>query len=313
MLSVTAVTALCVLVYAIGWLRGVDQVEFFFPLYLVLLAGVNGAFLTGDIFNLFVCFEVLLVASFGMLVLGGKHVQLEGALKYLAISQVASALLLVGAGLLYGTTGTLNMADLSVRLALPAVAPYAQVAALLLLVAFGTKAAIFPLHFWLPASYHTPPTPVSAIFGGLLTKVGVYALYRSYSLLFAQQWPGQRTLLFVLAACTMVVGVLGAVAQRNIKRLLSFHVISQIGYLILALALATPLAMAAGVYFMLHIILVKTALFLVAGLIERQTGTVDLYACGGLLTGKPLLAGLFLVNALSLAGTPPLSGFFAIF
>lgn len=310
MVTLTALVGLSVLVYGIGWLAGTPEEAYFYPLYHVLLMGVSGAFLTGDIFNLYVFFEVLLIASFGLMALGGKPPQIEGTLRYVAISQVSSALFLVGAGLLYGMAGTLNMADLARKLSQPNAVPYANVAAPLFLAAFGIKAAVFPLFFWLPASYHTAKTPVTAIIGGLLTKVGIYALLRCYALLFPLQWQAHRGLLLGIAVLTMIVGVLGAVAQSDIKRLLSFHIISQIGYLIMGLSLSSPLSLAAALYFMVHIVLVKTSLFLCAGLAEKATGTTDLYRMGGLLRRRPYLACLFLVAATSLAGLPPLSGFF---
>lgn len=309
MLALAAITGLAVLVYAAAWLDGDSEETFFYPLYNILLMGVSGAFLTGDIFNLYVFFEVMLLSSFALLALGGGRRRIEGTVKYLAISQVSSALFLLGAGLLYGIAGTLNMADLARKLAAAEAGPYTAVIALLFLVAFGVKAAIFPLFFWLPASYHTAKTPITAFFGGLLTKVGIYALFRTYALLFPAQWQAQRPLLLALAALTMITGVLGAVAQGDIKRLLSFHIVSQIGYLIMGLGLASGAGLAAAIYFMIHIVLVKTSLFLVAGLAERATGTTDLYGMGGLLRRCPSLAALFLAAALSLAGLPPLSGF----
>jgi multicomponent Na+:H+ antiporter subunit D len=313
MLSLTTVVGLIVLVYAMAWMRGEREERFLYPLYHILLMGVSASFLTGDIFNLYVCFEVMLVSSFALMALGGQRAQIEGTIKYLAISQLSSTFFLVAAGLLYGVAGTLNMADLARKLSGPEAGPYAGVAALLLLIAFGIKAAVFPLFFWLPASYHTAKTPITAIFGGLLTKVGVYALFRAYALLFPAQWQAHRGLLLTIAVLTMVIGVLGAVAQSDVKRLLSFHIISQIGYLIMGLGLSSRTALAAALYFMIHIVLVKTSLFLIAGLLERLTGTTDLYAMGGLLRRRPGLAVTFLIAGLSLAGLPPLSGFLAKF
>ncbi|HOG46246.1 MAG TPA: proton-conducting transporter membrane subunit [Anaerolineae bacterium] len=313
MLTLSGVTGLAVLIFAVAWLDGGREEPFFYPLYLVLFMGIHGAFLTGDLFNLYVFFEVLLVASFGLAALGGSRAQIEGTIRYLVASQVSSALFLVGVGLLYGVAGTLNMADLATKLAGPLAAPYVAVVAPLFLVAFGIKAAIFPLFFWLPASYPAAKTPVTAIFGGLLTKVGIYALIRCYTLLLPAQWQAHRGLLLGIAILTMVVGVLGAVAQSDVKRLLSFHIISQIGYLIMGLGLSSRLALAATLYFMVHIVLVKTSLLLIAGLLERMTGTTDLYAMGGLLRRRPGVAVLFLTAALALAGAPPLSGFVAKF
>jgi multicomponent Na+:H+ antiporter subunit D len=283
----------------------------YYPLMLVLLAGVCGTFVTGDLFNLYVWFEVLLIASFVLLALGGERAQLEGALKYVALNLVASAILLVTIGVLYGLTGTVNMADLSLRV--PAISPDGLETALaaMLLVAFGIKAAVVPLYFWLPASYHTPPVAVSAVFAGLLTKVGVYALVRVFTLVFPADAVTLQPLLLAAAGLTMVVGVLGAVAQHEMRRLLSFHIISQIGYLVMGLALFSVAALAGLIYFLVHVAIAKSTLFLVSGAVERLTGTFELAGTGGLYARRPGLAILFLVGALSLAGVPPFSGFLA--
>jgi multicomponent Na+:H+ antiporter subunit D len=281
------------------------------PLYHILLMGVNGAFLTGDLFNLYVWFEVLLIASFVLLVLGNRRGQVRGAVAYVTVNLAASALFLAGIGLLYGATGALNMADLSVRL--PEVDSPGLVTALsmLFLVAFGVKAAVFPLFYWLPASYHTPPAAVSAVFAGLLTKVGVYALIRVFTLLFTADVAFTHTLLLVVAGVTMVTGVLGAAAQTDVRRILSFHIVSQIGYMIMGLALFTKLALVGAVFYVMHHIIVKANLFLVGGVMHRLGGSSDLGRLGGLYRSRPLLAVLFLIPALSLAGVPPLSGFWA--
>jgi len=283
----------------------------YYPLTMVLLAGVCGTFLTGDLFNLYVWFEVLLIASFVLLALGGERAQLEGALKYVALNLVASATLLVTIGVVYGLTGTVNLADLSLRLA--DVESEGLVAALagMLLIAFGIKAALVPLFFWLPASYHTPPVAVSALFSGLLTKVGIYALVRVFTLLFAEQAADLQPLLLVVAALTMVIGVLGAVAQHEMRRLLSFHIISQIGYLLMGLALFTLSAMAGLIYFLVHVALAKSTLFLISGAVKQVSGEYELAKTGGLWVLKPGLAVLFGIAAMSLAGIPPFSGFLA--
>jgi multicomponent Na+:H+ antiporter subunit D len=236
---------------------------------------------------------------------------LEGAIKYVTLNLNASALFLAAVGILYGATGTLNMAALSLQLG--AVSPPGLVTAIamLFLVAFGIKAAIFPLFFWLPASYHTPPVAVSAIFAGLLTKVGVYALIRVFTLLFVHDVGYTHTLLLIIAGLTMVTGVLGAVAQGELRRVLSFQIVSHIGYMLMGLALFTPLALAGAVFYVMHHIIGKTALFLVSGVVRRRCGTPVLTEQGGLYQAAPVLAVLFLIPALSLAGMPPLSGFVA--
>ena len=297
---------------AIHSLGSVDVRRTAFGYYILsnlLLAGVAGAFLTGDLFNLYVWFEVTLIASFVLLALGGERPQLEGAIKYVTLNLVGSSFFLAAAGLAYGLTGTLNFADLALRL--PEAQPGAVVTAIamLLLVAFGIKAAAFPLFFWLPASYHTPPAEVTVLFSGLLTKLGVYALLRTFTLLFVDDTDFTHTLILVIAALTMVTGVLGALAQVDFRRVLSFHIVSQIGYMLLGLGLLTPLALAGAIFFLAHNIFAKSALFIVGAVIERTEGSSRLSRIGGLYPGRPWLALVFAAAALSLVGVPPLAGF----
>lgn len=307
MLTVSAVMLLAVLVYSIGSPLTDDTAVFFHPVYLVLAAGVSASFLTGDLFNLFVAFEVTLCASYVLITLGGSRAQVRHGMTYVVISLLASTLFITAVGLVYAATGTVNMADLAVKL--NEIDPGLRSAlGVLFLVVFGVKAAIFPLFFWLPDSYPTAATPITAIFAGLLTKVGVYAIIRSQTLLFAG---GESTLLLAVAGLTMLVGVLGAISQDDVKRILSFHIISQIGYMIFGLGLYSVAGLAATVFYVVHHIVVKTTLFLVGGLIEERTGTGALRRLGGMLHDSPLLAVLFLLPALSLAGIPPLSGFVA--
>jgi multicomponent Na+:H+ antiporter subunit D len=311
MVAISALVGLGVAVYALRDQADGELPAEFAPLYHFLLLGVQGAFLTGDLFNLYVWFEVMLVASFVLLTLGNRPAQLEGALKYVVLNIVGSALFLAGAGLLYGKLGTLNLADIAAKLADPAQGELLHTTGVLLLAAFGLKAGLFPLFFWLPASYHTPRVAVSAVFAGLLTKVGVYALMRAYTLFFAVKFPALQPLLLWLAALTMITGVLGAAAHFEVRRILSFHIVSQIGYMVLGLALMTPLALAGAIFYLGHHIIVKTNLFLVGGIIQHLRGTGELAALGGLLRRAPWLAALFFVPAFSLGGIPPLSGFWA--
>ncbi|MGE5571043.1 MAG: Na+/H+ antiporter subunit D [Rhodospirillales bacterium] len=311
MVMITGILGAVVAVYSAGTLDKGRQSFGYYPLYHVLLMGVCGAFLTGDIFNLYVWFEVMLMASFVLLALGGGQGQIEGALKYVTLNLMASSVFLAAVGLLYSVAGTLNMADLARKLRHAPEPGIVTVLAMLFLVAFGTKAATFPLFFWLPASYHTPPVAVSAIFAGLLTKVGVYALIRVFTLIFVRDSVYVHTLILVISGLTMVTGVLGAIAQNEFRRLLSFHIVSQIGYMIMGLALFTPLGLTGSVLFIIHNILAKSNLFLVSGLAQRFGGSFDLKKLGGLYEEHPALAVLFLVPALSLAGLPPFVGFFA--
>lgn len=303
-----------VVIYALTDMDSQREANGFHPMIHFLLVGVCGAFLTGDIFNLYVWYEVMLIASFVLLVMGGERAQLEGGIKYVTLNLLASALFLAAVGILYGTVGTLNMADISQAFPTVAASNLATVLAVLFLFAFGIKAALFPLFFWLPASYHTPPVAITVIFSGLLTKVGIYSLVRIYTLIFSPElviadfvYP----LLLVLAALTMITGVLGAVAQYDMRRLLSFHIISQIGYLLMGLGLYSQLALAGTIFFLIHVILAKSALFLVGGVLNYMTGTYDLKQLGGFYRTSPVMAVLFLLPAFSLAGVPPLSGFWA--
>ena len=307
LLVVSLATVLAVLVYAIGQPRADKRAFYFHPLYLVLSAGVSASFLTGDLFNLFVAFEIMLSASYVLITLGGRPDQVRAGMTYVVINLLASTLLVTAIALIYAATGSLNLADVAVRLT--DVDPGIRTAlGILLLVTFGIKAAIFPLFFWLPDSYPTAPVTITAVFAGLLTKVGVYAIIRTQTLLFPTD-DGTSTVLLVLAALTMITGVLGAIAQDDMKRILSFHIVSQIGYMIFGLGLYSVAGLAGAIVFIIHQIPVKTALFLVNGIVETTTGTASLNRLGGLLRRSPLVAVLFLLVGLSLAGVPPFSGF----
>jgi multicomponent Na+:H+ antiporter subunit D len=305
MLVIGATMLLAVLLYAQGERAADERSPWYTPAYLVLMGGVSAAFLAGDLFNLFVAIEVLLTSSYVLITLEGNDRQIRSGTTYVVINAVESLLLLLAVGLVFAATGTLSMAELPDRLAaLPT--GIALGLNLLLLVAFGLKAAVFPLFSWLPDSYPAAPSPVTAVFAGLLTKIGVYALIRTETQLFPG---GQRALLLWIAGLTMIVGVLGAIAQADMKRILSFHIVSQIGYMVLGLALGGAAAIAATIFFVLHQIPIKTSLFLVEGIVERDTGSSTLERVGGMARRSGPLALLFLLPALSLAGLPPLSGF----
>jgi len=312
MVAMTGLMGLLVAVYSLGSIDRDREAFGYYPLLHTLLMGVSGAFLTGDMFNLYVWFEVMLIASFVLMALGGQREQLEGALKYVTINLLSSALFLTSVGILYSVTGTLNMADLARQVSSGRVDyGLTTVLAVLFLIAFGIKAGLFPLFFWLPASYHTPPIAITALFSALLTKVGVYALVRVFTLIFVQDVNYTHTLMLVIAGFTMVTGVLGAVAQTEVRRLLSFHIISQIGYLLMGLGLFSELALTGTIYFMVHVIFAKSALFLVSGIVRQVAGSYDLKHLGGLYRARPGLAVLFFLPAMALAGLPPFSGFWA--
>ncbi|MCG5215784.1 Na+/H+ antiporter subunit D [Streptosporangium sp. KLBMP 9127] len=309
-LLVSSVIVLAVIVYAIGQGAAdndeVTPLAIFHPAYLILVAGVADTFMAGDLFNLYVGFEILLTASYVLITIGGTGARVRAGMTYIVVSLLSSVVFLLAIGLCYAATGTLTMAQLAVRLdALPD--DVRLVLQLALLVGFGIKAAVFPLSAWLPDSYPTTPAPITALFAGLLTKVGVYAMIRTQTLLF----PGSNltTLLLVAAALTMLVGILGAVAQTDIKRLLSFTLVSHIGFMVFGIGLASRAGLAGAIFYVAHHITVQTTLFLVTGLVERRGGSTSIERLGGLARLSPLLAVLFFIPAMNLAGIPPLSGF----
>jgi multicomponent Na+:H+ antiporter subunit D len=313
MIGVSALIYLAVVWYSLRVVSVKDHLRFYYPLLSFLMVGVNGAFATGDLFNLYVWFEVMLIASFVLMVQGGKRDQLEGGFKYVVINLFASLIFLTGIGILYGKLGTLNMADVARLMSDSNDAFLATTTVVLFVIAFGIKAAVFPMFFWLPASYHTLPSPVAALFAGLLTKVGVYTFIRAFTLLFHEKAVIFQDILLWIAAATMITGVFGAMSKFDVKRILSFHIISQIGYILFAVALFTHFGLAASVFYTIHHIIVKSNLFLVGGLIIHKTGSSDLKSIGGLYKAAPLLSLLFAVPAMSLGGIPPLSGFWAKF
>ncbi|MFI7106216.1 Na+/H+ antiporter subunit D [Nonomuraea sp. NPDC050227] len=309
-LVVSSAVTLCVMVYSIA--NAYDEAEhdapmaIFHPAFLVMVAGVADAFLSGDLFNLFVAFEMLLSGSYVLLTFGGTESRMRAGATYTLMALASSMLFLIALAVTYGATGTLSMAQLAERFGtLPA--QVKLLVELTLLLAFAIKAAIFPVSAWLPDSYPTAPAPATAVFAGLLTKVGVYAIIRLEALLF----PGGpvSTLLMAVALATMLAGVLGAVAQTDIKRMLSFTLVSHIGYMVFGVALSTVAGLAGAVFYIVHHITVQTSLFLVTGLIERRTGTTSVNRLGGLMRSAPVLGVLFFVPAMNLSGIPPMSGF----
>ena len=310
MLVVASTVALGVLVFAVGQgsADGSEEtpLSIFHPTFLILIAGVSNAFLAGDLFNLYVGFEILLMASYVLLTLGGSAPRVRAGITYVVVSLTSSLIFLAAIALVYASTGTVNMAQLAGRLAdLPAGTQLLLQS--MLLIAFAIKAAVFPLSAWLPDSYPTAPAPVTAVFAGLLTKVGVYAIIRTQTLLFPGGALDQVPMWAALA--TMLVGILGAVAQTDIRRILSFTLVSHIGYMVFGIALGTAAGLAGAIFYVAHHIAIQTTLFLVAGLVERQGGSTAVDRLGGLAKASPLLAVLYFVPAMNLAGIPPFSGF----
>lgn len=277
----------------------------------VVLAGVAGALLTGDLFNLYVWFEVMLIGSFALMTLGAGRAQLDGAIKYIALNLVATVLLLTAIGLVHAMTGTLNLADLNRIMSERPDDGLAWLVAAFFLVAFGIKAALFPVFAWLPAAYHTVPITVAALFAALMTKIGVYSLLRVGSLVFAAEMEAARSLLFGIAIATLVVGLAGAIAEQRLRRLIAWHVMVSVGILMLGVALGTEAALTAAFLYFVHGMLAKAALFMVLGVAERHGAGDRIETVGGLVKLSPWLSAAFLFSALSLIGLPPTPGFWA--
>ena len=311
MLLLTAALALLVQLYAIGsgWDR---RGAHFHALFQFQLMGLTGAFLTGDAFNLFVFFEVLLIASYGLMAHGGGGMRLRASIQYVITNLAGSALFLAALGTIYAATGTLNMVDLAQRTAaLPAdQTALLRVGAVLLMLVFAIKAALVPLHFWLPATYANAPGPVAALFS-IMTKVGLYGIVRFYTLVFP---PGGGAgtlvadLLLPAAAATLVLGQAGVMGSRDLGRMASWAALASVGTLTLAVARFTPQGISAGLFYLIHSTLATAALFLVADLIARRRGSLRLVPGPSIPQGG-LIAVFLMAAAVAIAGLPPLSGF----
>jgi len=313
MLLLSGITALAAVVYGMYEKSAAKEHPLRLPLLQFLVAGINLSFTTGDLFNLFVAFEIMLIASYGLMTLEVRGRSLRHAFPYLAINFFGSALFLCGAGMAYRLFGTLNFAGIAMRAEQMPDDPRVAILAMIFLVVTGTKAGVFPLYYWLPKSYTIMPPAVAALYSGMLTKVGVYVLLRLFCTVFPHELHGLHQFLAWLAGATMVFGVLGAISCNTIRSILSFHILSQIGFMVLAIGFFTPLAIAAAILYIVHHIVVKASLFLAGGAARRLNGTDDLSKMGGLWKLTPILGVVFLLQALSLAGIPPLSGFWGKF
>jgi multicomponent Na+:H+ antiporter subunit D len=309
MLALGAVTTFATLLFGFAELPVSREHPLRLPLVQFLVVGINLAFCTADLFNLFVAFEVMLIASYALLTLEADDWDIKQAFPYLALNLIGSTLFLAAAGLAYSIFGSLNFAEIARQADLAGDDPRTMLVALILMIVFALKAGVFPLYYWLPNSYPILPSPVAALYAGMLTKVGVYVLLRVFGQVFPPSLTGVHTLLAWLAGATMIFGVLGAVSRNFVRGILSWHILSQIGYMVLAIGLFTEWALAAAILYIIHHIIVKATLFLVGGTIVVLNGTDNLDRTGGLWAVAPALGIAFLLQALSLAGIPPLSGF----
>ncbi|MFJ8063510.1 Na+/H+ antiporter subunit D [Psychrobacillus sp. NPDC096426] len=306
-LTACIVTAIC-LIYAFSSIGERHEKMYFYPFVLFLVAGVNGSFLTGDMFNLFVCFEVMLLASYVLVTLGGKKAQLRESIKYVVINILSSWFFLVALAYLYGTLGTLNMAHLSERVAEAGQGPLLTTISILFLIVFSLKAGLL-LFFWLPGSYSVPPTAIAALFGALLTKVGIYALFRTFTLIFYHEPSITHTLIGIMAGVTLIVGCIGAIAYKDLRLITSYNVVIAVGFILVGLAVATQVSLEGSIYYVIHDMIAKAMLFLIAGTMIALTGKTKINEISGLIRNYPLFGWMVFVVTCSLTGIPPLSGF----
>ncbi|MCC5816532.1 MAG: hypothetical protein JJT78_17405 [Leptospira sp.] len=309
MVALTSIVGLAVSVYSYVGIGNSRARYGFYPSFHFLIMGLMGAFLTGDIFNLYVWFEIVIISSFVLVSLGADKERLQASIPYVSMNLLASVIFLTGIGILYGLTGSLNMADLSIQVANIENRSLVQVCAVFFIVGFGMKSAAFPLYFWLPSSYHTPPSAIASLFGGLLTKLGIYALIRVFTLIFIPDF-ALSTLLEWIAVLTLFTGAVGALIQTNLRKMFSYIIVCHIGFMLAGLSLHTNTSLTGTIYYLIHDIPAKANLFLIAGLIYRLTGSYYYKDMGGLQKSHPLLSFITAVALFSVAGIPPLSGFF---
>jgi multicomponent Na+:H+ antiporter subunit D len=304
----TSIVSAIILLYAFHSLDAEREKMYFYPFVNFLVAGVIGSFLTGDLFNLFVFFEVMLLSSYALVSLGGTKIQLKEGIIYLAINVISSWLFLIAIAYLYGTVGTLNLAHISQRIAESGQTPILTVISIIFLMVFSLKAGLV-LYHWLPGSYSAPPAVIGAMFGALLTKVGIYALYRMFTLVFYHEPEITHTLIGIMAGLTLIGGSVGAIAYNDIRKVITYNVVIAVGFILVGLAVLTPAAVEGSIIYLVHDMVIKALLFLIGGTMIALTGTARIENMSGLIRNYPSLGWIFFITMLSLAGIPPFSGF----
>ena len=311
LITIVSIITLAVTLFAIPYMQQYTAQSKFYSLYLLMIAGMNGVVLTGDFFNLFVFLEIASIASYALVAFGVEAEELEASFKYLVLGGVSSLVILLAIALLYASTGTLNMADMSIYLQESSSKHLLFFIFALFLMGFGLKSAMVPFHAWLPDAHPSAPAPISAMLSGLIIKaLGIYCVVRIFFIILGMA-PIIKIILMVMGGLSMVIGVFLAVGQWDFKRLLAYHSISQMGYVMVGIGLATPLGIIGGLFHLLNHAIFKSLLFLCSGAFEYSTGTRQLKNLGGLIKKMPWTGTSCSIAALSISGVPPLNGFWS--
>jgi multicomponent Na+:H+ antiporter subunit D len=305
------IIAFLVIIYSVRYMRRYTAGAKYYSLFMLMVAGMNGVVATGDLFNMYVFLEISAISSYALVAFGVEHEELEASFKYLVLGSVASSFILFGIAFMYSITGTLNMADIAQVLDRNGSNLMVKFIAALFLMGFGVKASLIPFHAWLPDAHPSAPAPISAMLSGLLIKaLGVYCILRIFFNIFGID-QSYSTIFIILGVLSMVGGALLAIGQWDFKRMLAYSSISQIGYIIFAFGLGTPLGLLGGLFHLLNHAFFKSLLFLCSGAVEFSTGTRDLRELGGLWKKMPVTAATCSIASLSISGIPPLGGFFS--
>lgn len=311
MLVTVNLIAFLVSIYSINYMERYTEKWMFYCLFLLMVAGMNGVVISGDLFNLYVFLEIAAISSYALVAFGTEHEELEAAFKYAVMGTVASSFILLGIVFLYSVTSTLNMADMSLEIAKNGSPRIIMLVSVFFLMGFGLKSALVPFHAWLPDAHPSAPAPISAMLSGVIIKsLGVYSMTRIFFSIFGAT-PKILGLLMFLGALSMILGVCLALGQWDLKRLLAYHSISQIGYVILGIGLGTPLGIMGGIFHLFNHSVFKSLLFLNSGAVEYSTGTRDLQKMGGLKDKMPITSATSMVASMSIAGIPPFNGFWS--